>query len=203
MKHVKGIQCQRTHLVLTRKTVNGCQEIYALTQTADDILASGETSCQQDGIDVSTQYSRAGSDVLCYMINHGVEYQSGMFVAILFDTADDFLYVVGAKMGIEACLSGNALQELPLCILSTEAETDEVGCRQRAGTLWRERSFAVEGIIGINSTSVLMNGYRDASTHVADYQVQILIPAADLRRVALRNGSLIQGMPDTDAVHQW
>ena len=42
----------------------------------------------------------------------------------------------------------------------------------------------------------------DTTSHVTDNQVQILILLSDTCCITARNGSLIQGMPDTDAFHQ-
>ena len=53
------------------------------------------------------------------------------------------LEVVGAEMGDEACLSTYFLQQLILGIFPAEAEVNQVGCRQSAGPLRRERTFAV------------------------------------------------------------
>ena len=43
----------------------------------------------------------------------------------------------------------------------------------------------------------------DTSSHVTDNQVEVLILLADLSGIATSDSTLVQGMPDTDTVHQW
>ena len=68
-----------------------------------------------------------------------------------------------AEVGVQARLAGYALQQLLLGVLAAEAEADEVGGGQRAGTLRREWTLAVEGIVGIDGLSFLVGCHADAA----------------------------------------
>ena len=136
------------------------------------------------------------------MVDHRIEDQSGMLVAIVLNTADYLAHIVRTKMGIESCLASNALQKLLLSIFAAETETNQIGCRQGTSTLRRERTFAVERIIGIDSSPLLVGCHRDTTTHVTDNQIQVFILLTNLRGITTSDGALVQGMPDADAVHQ-
>ena len=70
------------------------------------------------------------------MIYHCIENEFGVLVAIVLNTSQHLAHIVGTQMGIQSGLAGNSLKQLLLVILATEAQTDKVGSRQRACTLW-------------------------------------------------------------------
>ena len=178
-KDIESVEGQGFHLVLAREAVDGGEEAYALTQTADDVVRVSQSASQQYGINLSAEDGSLGSDVLGYMVDHGIEDELGLLVAVL-NALQHFLHVVGAKVGVESRLAGNALQQLFLVVLATEAETDEVGGGQRAGTLRREGSFAIECVVGIDGAPVVVGCYGDAAAHVTDNKVQVLVGTAHL-----------------------
>ena len=49
---------------------------------------------------------------------------------------------------------------------------------------------------------MLMGGHRDTTTQMTDNQIQVLIALAYLVSKTSGNGALVQGVPDTDTIHQ-
>ena len=155
-----------------------------------------------DTANLATEHSPLCDNVLSYMINHGVENQLGMRVAIIAYALFNLLHVSSAEVSVQAGLACDTLQQLFLGVLAAEAQADEVGSRQTAGTLGREGPFAVEGVVGIDGTAVVVGRHADAAAHVADDEVQVFILLAYLLGKATGDGTLVQGMPDADASHE-
>ena len=87
-------------------------------------------------------------------------------------------------------------------VLAAEAEAHEVGGGERAGTLGREGSFAVEGVVGIDGAAFAVGGDRDAAAEVAHDEVEVFVPTPYAAGIAAGDGALVEGMPDADAVHE-
>ena len=81
-----------------------------------------------------------------------------MLVTLMYATLY-LSHVVGAQMCHESGIAGYAFQKLALGVLPRETQAYEVGGRQASGAFRRERSFTVEGIVGIHGPSFLMGGY--------------------------------------------
>ena len=126
-----------------------------------------------------------------------------MGVAIVADALLNLLDVGRSQVCVQSGLAGDALQKLLLGVLAAEAEADEVGSGQATGTLWRERSLAVQCVVGVDGSSVVVSRHTDATTEMADDEVQVFVVLANLLGEAAGDGSLVQGVPDADAVHQW
>ena len=137
------------------------------------------------------------------MINHGIEDELGMFISIFADAKLNLFDVGSAKVSVESSLSCNALQELLLTVLTTETETDEISCRKTAGTLRREGTFAIKGIVGIDSSPMVMGSHGDASSKMADDEIEVFVAFTYLLSETSRNSSLVECVPDTDTVHEW
>ena len=135
LQHGERIECQRLHLVFAREGIDRCEETNTTTQFADDIFRMGHAACEQNGVNLSTEYSGFCSDVLGNVVEHGVDDELGVFVAVL-DALLNLAHVVCTQMGVETSLAGNALQQLFLRVFATETETDKVGSRQRTCTFW-------------------------------------------------------------------
>ena len=82
-----------------------------------------------------------------------------MLVAIILDAAQHLAHIVGAQMGIQSGLAGNALQQLLLVIFSTKTKTDKIRCWQRTGTFGREWALAIQSVVGINGTAFFVGCY--------------------------------------------
>ena len=201
VQHIEGVERQCLHLVFAGIAVDGGEEADALAQTADEIVRAHESAGEQYGVYLATEHGALGSDILGHLIDHGVDHQFGVLVTTGY-AALDFLHVVGAEVAYQSSLSGYALEQFLLGELAAEAEAYQVGCRQRTGTLGREGSLAIEGVVGVYGTAFLVGGDRDAATHVADDEVEVFIAAADLLGITAADGALVEGMPDADAVHQ-
>jgi hypothetical protein len=104
------------------------------------------------------------------MVEHGLNDDFGVFIALL-DTLQNLAHVVCAQMCIESSLASYALEQLFLRVFATKTETDKVGGRQTASTLWRERSFAIQCVVGVDGLAVLMGSDRNASSQMADDEV--------------------------------
>ena len=105
-------------------------------------------------------------------------------------------HVVGAEVGDDTGLSAHLLDKLVLRVAAREAKTDKVCCGQGSCALGRERSLAVEGVVGVYGTAFLVGGDRDAATHVTDDEVEVFIAAAYLLGITAADGALVEGMPD-------
>ena len=85
---------------------------------------------------------------------------------------------------------GFTLFELLLGVAPAVAQVYEVGSGQCAGSFGRERPLAVEGIVGIDGAPVLMRRHGYASPQMADNEVEVVVAAAHLARIAAGNGAL-------------
>src|SRR3712207_4667777 len=134
------------------------------------------------------------------MVYHGVENKLGVLIALGYALLN-FLSVVSAQVGDEPCLARYFLQKLLLGIFAAETKAYEVGRRQRTGPLGRERTLAVEGVVGVDGSSVVVRGDGNTPAQVADNEVQVFITLAYLHGKSAGNGPLVQGVPYTNTGH--
>ena len=133
------------------------------------------------------------------MINHGVEDSLGVLVTIV-DALLNFHEVGSAQVSVQSTLAGDHLENFFLSILATEAESYEVGSGNCTGALGSEWAFTIECVRSINSNALLVGGYRDTSTQVADDEVHLLIFLANLTGKAACNSLLVKWMPNAHAL---
>ena len=155
LQHFPRIACQSLHLVFTWVAIGGCKEVNALAELFDDILRTSQSASQQDCIDLATQHSTLGGNVLCRVVDHRINNQFCVLIA-LFNSFFQVLHIVRTQVGVQTSLSSNAFQELGFGVFAAEAKPNEVGGRQRTGTLGRERPLAIKGIVGIYGSTVIV-----------------------------------------------
>ena len=109
LKHGKGVESEGLHLVFAREGIDGCEEANATTQFVDDILRMGHAAREQNGINLATEHSGLGSNILGNVVEHCIDDELGVLVTVL-DALLYLAHVVGAQMGIESCLASNAFQ---------------------------------------------------------------------------------------------
>ena len=197
-------QVEKVNLAQTIAVGDGANDLPMLSEAGlgiafhakPRVVASAEQSINTIGLD-GVLYFLGFKD----MVYHGIDHQAGMLVASGYANLY-LLHVVGTQMGYKARLSGHTLQQLLLGVLTAEAEPYQVGCRQRPGALGRERALAVECVVGIDSTAMVVGSHRDAAAHVTDDEVEVFVPTAYLIGKAAGYGALVKGVPDTDTVHQ-
>ena len=93
-------------------------------------------------------------------------------------------------------LTSQQLLNLTLVVLAREAQVYQVTCRKSTCTLWSDRTITVEGVVGVDNTTQAVCRYRDTTTHMYYYEVELLIRATNLLSVATSNSLLVQGVED-------
>lgn len=176
-EHGKGILGECLHLVLARVDGDRGDELYALLDVVSDILRACQTTREEDGIDLALEHCALGSNTLGHIPNHGIEDQLGVLVAMQHPVLH-LQHVVGAEVGDDTGLSAHLLDKLVLRVAAREAKTDKVCCGQGSCALGRERSLAVEGVVGVDGLAMVVGSDGDTATEVADDEVEVLVACA-------------------------
>ena len=92
----------------------------------------------------------------------------------------------------QPCVAAYAALELLAGVFLRVAQVDERSGRQRACAFGRERAFAVEGVVHVDTTAVAVRAHGNASSEMGYYQVEIFVASAvcDKKAELVLNGMI-------------
>ena len=176
-EHHQRIGDQRFEFVLARIDRDRSDERAAFADVLHDRLVVGDAAREDDGLNAAREGRGHGSDLFHDVVAHGVENLFGPLVA-LRDAFHDLNHGVGSQVGHQPAFARNEFQQLLFRILSREADLDQFARGDAPRAVRGERTVAVERVVDVDDTSLLVCGDRNAAAHVGHDQIRLFVHPA-------------------------
>ena len=123
-KSPESIEGESFKFILPGIDMHGGNETDEVEKPRYHIFRIGNAAGDEDGVDFPFEHRGEGCDAFGNLINHGIEHELGVVVAV-FDAVDDFRYVGCSEMGGKPGFSAYPFFQLIFCVASGIAEVNQ------------------------------------------------------------------------------